>query len=85
MDSHDEATASKFHTDLKTEIDLLAKEWEQVPFSFEELTIKEEPQAGSANLINSSSNTSLGCGLGESGLIFEKIKNTKKIKNKIRN
>ena len=72
MDSHDEATASKFHTDLKTEIDLLAKEWEQVPFSFEELTIKEEPQAvtGSANLINSSSNTSLGCGLGESGNYF---------------
>ena len=84
MDSHDEATASKFHTDLKTEIDLLAKEWEQVPFSFEELTIKEEPQAvtGSANLINSSSNTSLGCGLGESGLIFEKIKNTKKSRTK---
>ena len=84
MDSHDEATASKFHTDLKTEIDLLAKEWEQVPFSFEELTIKEEPQAvtGSSNLINSPSNTSLGCGLGESGLIFEKIKNTKKSRTK---
>ena len=84
MDSHDEATASKFHTDLKTEIDLLAKEWEQVPFSFEELTIKEEPQAGSANLINSSSNTSLGCGLGESGNHFSFFKH-QRIKNKIRN